>query len=213
MIQGIIFDFDGVLVDSERANIEAAIKTFKDMGKPLSPSEIESIPGRSSMDFIPLFLKQRDIDDSGEHKKTYEKNIANYNTLWENVVTISEGLKQTLEALATQNKKLAIATTNRREIVEMFFKKSGMRDKFSIIVTSEDVKKRKPDPEVYESAIKQLQLPQQNVIAVEDTAIGLHAAKAAGIRCAVIPNEHTKNDDFSGADFILSSMLDLLKID
>jgi HAD superfamily hydrolase (TIGR01509 family) len=213
MIQGIIFDFDGVLVDSEQVNIDAAIKTFQELGKPLTPQETASIPGISSMDFIPVFSKKRGIDDPAEHQRLYEINRANYNMLWENVVTMPDGAKDTIETLLSQNKKLAIATTNLLETVEMFLKKFGMHNIFSIIVTGENVKRRKPDPEVYLLAIEQLNLPKQNIVAVEDTTIGLRAAKGAGIRCVIIPSEHTKKDDFSGADFIFPSMRDLLNID
>lgn len=213
MIQGIIFDFDGVLVDSERVNIEAAIKTFKDIGKSLNTREIASIPGTSSIDFIPRFLRSRGIDDLIEYKKLYEINLENYNTLWSDIVTMYPSTKETIETLIDQGKKLAIATTNRREIVNIFFNKFGTRDVFSVVVTGEDVKKRKPDPEVYLTALERLGFPQEAVIAVEDTAIGLRAAKSAGIRCAVIPNEHSKDDNFSEADFALSSINDLLKIE
>lgn len=212
MIQGIIFDFDGVLIDSENANIQAAIKTFNDINKPLSITETDLIPGRSSLDFIPYFLRERGIDNSAEHQKLYETNRANYNMLWENVVTMPSGIQETIETLFARGKKLAIATTNRQETVERFFKKFGMRNKFSIVITNENIKKRKPDPEIYLSAIKQLNFKEQNIIAIEDTATGLKAAKAAGIRCAVIPTKYSKNDDFSGADFIFSSIRDLLKM-
>jgi beta-phosphoglucomutase len=212
MVNGIIFDFDGVLVHSERANIEAAIKTFNDIGKPLTQAEVKTIPGRSSLDFIPLFSRRRGIDSSATHQELYERNRENYKTLWTSVVSMFGDGKTTVESLLSQGKKLGIATTNRRETVEMFFNKFKMGAKFSAVVSGEQVKERKPNPEVYVLAIQEMNLPREELIAVEDTSIGLRAAKAAGLPCAVIPNEYTEHEDFSEADFVLSSLQDLLAL-
>lgn len=212
MIKGIIFDFDGVLVHSERANIETAIKTFRDIGKPLTPEEEKSIPGRASLDFIPEFSKKRGIEDRLEHQKLYEQNRENYYALWNSVVEMFPDNKHAIETLLSQGKKLAIATTNQRETVEMFFRKFGMGDKFSFVVAGAEVKNRKPHPEAYLLAIEKFGLPKDELIAVEDTAIGLRAAKEAGLKCAVIPNEYTENDDFSEADYVMESMKELTTI-
>jgi len=209
MIKAIIFDFDGVLVHSERANIEAALKTFKDIGKPLTSEEEASIPGRASLDFIPEFSKKRGINDANEHQELYEINRENYKMLWSSVVKMFPDNQKAIETLVSLGKALAIATTNRRETVEMFFNNFHMHNIFSFVVAGEEVKNRKPDPEAYLLAVQGLGLAKNDCITVEDTSIGLQAAKRAGLRCVVIPNEYTQKDDFSQADFILKSMAQL----
>ncbi|OGZ42574.1 MAG: hypothetical protein A3C80_03710 [Candidatus Ryanbacteria bacterium RIFCSPHIGHO2_02_FULL_45_43] len=211
-IKGIIFDFDGILVDSEKVNTSAAIKTFEDIGEPLDAAELTYIPGKSSVDFIPLFAEKRSIIDTKEQKKIYEQNKKNYNELWDKMAVVPSQIPEIIQSLSSKKKKLAIATTNRLEIVEKFFKRSGLNKMFSVVITGENVKHRKPYPETYLCAIEQLNLPSKKLLAVEDTVVGLSAAKNAGLRCAVLPSNYSKNDDFSRADFVIRSILDLLKI-
>ena len=212
MIKGIIFDFDGILVHSENANIQAAIKTFDDIGLPLTDEERNSIPGRSSIDFIAEFLRARGDDSVTSHEEVFMCNKENYKSIWHTAVAMFPHVKNTLEVLHTQNIVMGIATTNRLETIEMYFQNFGTRDYFSFIVTGEDVQKRKPDPEVYSLAIEKSGLTSEELIAVEDTHVGLTSAKRAGLRCAVIPNEYTLDHDFREADYILDSIGELLKI-
>ena len=212
MIKGIIFDFDGVLVDSERVNIEAAAKTFSDLGVPLTEEEMRSIPGTSSQDFIPRFMRQRGVEDQNRHHEIFEINRKNYRALWPNIVTLFPDERETVDALVAQGKALAIATTNRLEVIEMFFERFALREKFSVVVTGENVTKRKPDPEVYELAIRRLNIPKEDLIAVEDTAIGLKSAKLAGLRCVAFPNQYTRDEDFSAADWQVTSFRDILSL-
>lgn len=212
MVQGIIFDFDGILVDSESINIGAAVKTFQDVVYPLTQEEIQYIPGKSSVDFIPNFCQARGIHHSLEHKRIYEINKKNYRMFWYDNISMFPETKKTIETLHARGKVLAIATTNSKENIEFFFRKFGMRDLFSVIITGEDVVKRKPDPEIYLLAIEKLHLPKAEVIAIEDTGVGLRSARDAGLRCVVIPNVYTQDDIFTGADFRIGSMSDLLNL-
>lgn len=212
MIKGIIFDFDGVLVHSENANIQAAIKTFKDLGLPLSDEERMAIPGASSQDFLPKFLNKRGIVDPTEHHRFYLINKDNYTSIWKDTVSIYPSVKSTIKTLGLQDKVLGIATSNLPETVQKFFDHFDMHDMFSFVVTGKDVTKRKPDPEIYALAVEKSGLTREELIAVEDTDVGLTSAKGAGLRCAVIPNEFTLDHDFSKADFVLTSIEELLKI-
>ena len=211
MIKAVIFDFDGVLVDSEKANIEAAVATFKELELPLSEVEIQSIPGRSSVDFIPLFLENRNIADSSVHRLVWEKNKDNYDKIWDEAVSLTPGVNQLISSLKENGKVLAIATTNRQVTVEKFFRKFGFRQSFSAIITGEDVTKRKPDPEVYLLVAQKLGVNTNEAIAVEDTEVGIKSAKAAGLKCIAVPNGYTKDDDFSEADYIASSIMEVSK--
>ena len=201
-----------MLVHSEKANIEAAVKTFKDIGKPLTEEEEKLIPGRASLDFIPEFLRVRGDDSPDSHDHVYTINKENYTMIWKEVVVIFPLVQSTLKELISEGKVLGIATTNRKETIEMFFDNFGMREYFSYVITGEDVQKRKPDPEVYNLAVEKSGLSKEELLAVEDTSIGLSSAKRAGLRCVVIPNEYTAHENFSQADHIVESIQDILHI-
>ena len=201
-----------MLVHSEKANIEAAVKTFKDIGKPLTEEEEKLILGRASLDFIPEFLRVRGDDSPDSHDHVYTINKENYTMIWKEVVVIFPLVQSTLKELISEGKVLGIATTNRKETIEMFFDNFGMREYFSYVITGEDVQKRKPDPEVYNLAVEKSGLSKEELLAVEDTSIGLSSAKRAGLRCVVIPNEYTAHENFSQADHIVESIQDILHI-
>jgi len=90
-----------------------------------------------------------------------------------------------------------------------------MEELFTVMTTAEDTKTRKPDPESYLLTAQKLGVEVSECIAIEDSKIGLDAAKAAGMKCIVIPNKYTKDQDFSQADLIVHSAdaldIDLLK--
>ncbi|MDD5013456.1 MAG: HAD-IA family hydrolase, partial [Candidatus Pacebacteria bacterium] len=89
-------------------------------------------------------------------------------------------------------------------------KKNNLCDKFDIIITKDDVLNGKPAPDVYLEAMKRLRLQGKECLAIEDTEHGLESAKQAGAYCFAIPQEFSKNQNFSKADKVLESLNDLI---
>lgn len=212
-IRGVVWDFDGVLVpESERVNISAAAKTFADLGQPLTPREIVSITGKSSKKYIPPLLRARGIGPNRD-EELIALNRKNYDALWPEYAVIAPGLIGVLLHLQRNNTALAIATTNRRSVVDLFLKtKLPIPNPFRVIVTGEEAQKHKPDPEVYQVAATNLDIAPTHLLAIEDTSVGIKSAKAAGLRCAAIHNSFSNNQDFSEADYRLKSLKELLAI-
>jgi len=212
--RAILFDLDGVLVQgSESVNIEAAKKTFSDMEAPLSEEETRTIPGRSSLKFIPPLLAARRVYDLGEVSRTIAANRANYDALWEDMVQIEPSAPRTISELRARKVVLAIVTTNRRSVVERFYRRFDLGRYFNFAITSEDVKDHKPHPAGYLKGARIFEdkgIPFEKIAAVDDTGLGVTAAKAAGLWCAAFPNEHSKDHDFSQADMEISSLMELL---
>ncbi|MBI2888423.1 MAG: HAD family phosphatase [Candidatus Liptonbacteria bacterium] len=212
-IKTVIFDFDGVLIDAEPVNVGAAVKTFEVLNIPLSDEEKAKIPGHPSKVFIPEFLKARGIIDPAVHAEIWEKNLVNYYALWPEIAKLPDGLRAVLSGLRNRNKILAIATTNLRRTVQVFFDKFGFQEFFGPIVTGEDVHRSKPDPEVYILALKQCGVLPAEAIAVEDTDVGVASAKNAGMRCIAIPTPYAGGMDFSSADYKISGIAGMLDLD
>ncbi|MDO8619752.1 MAG: HAD family phosphatase [bacterium] len=214
-IKGVVFDFDGVLIpESEQVNVLAARKTFADMGLSLTEAEVGSIPGHSSKTYVPRLLQARGISAERD-TEVIATNRQNYDAIWSGwpgSVTLAPHLDEVLAHLVRMGIVLAIATTNRRSVINRFLALLLAPHPFGVIVTGEDVKRHKPDPEVYQIATKHLGMSAEHLIAVEDTVIGVQAAKAAGLRCVAIPNSFTKNQDFSQADHLLGTLEELLKL-
>lgn len=209
---GTAFDFDGVLVESEPINVAAAEKTFRELGQPLSEEEMLYVPGRSSRRFIPEFLKRRGEASTTRIDEIVQRNIMNYDALWAIRVKLMPGVHKVCVTLSTLGVKLAIVTSNRRAVVERFKSRFGLSC-FDVIVSSEDVTQHKPDPQCYSLAGARMGIPVQRILAVEDTSIGVQAAKLAGLACAAIPSaEASSRDDFRRADYTLHSLHELIPI-
>jgi len=119
--------------------------------------------------------------------------------------------------LATEKKKipLALTTSSKIESTMQVLQRAGLENTFEVIVTYEDYQRRKPDPESYLLTAKKLNLQPKDCVVIEDSYVGLCAAKSAGMKCIVIPNKYTKDQDFSKADLIVETAdkidIDLLK--
>jgi HAD superfamily hydrolase (TIGR01509 family) len=114
------------------------------------------------------------------------------------------GLSQLITDLHRSGVRVAIATTGRRRWVEPLVRHVVGDGVAEVIVTGDDVVRLKPDPEAYLTALDRLVLPPENVLAVEDSAIGLRAARTAGLATLVVTNGYTVDQDFTGAAAVRS---------
>lgn len=101
---------------------------------------------------------------------------------------------------------MGVVTNSRREHFDIIHNATGLLRYFNFVLTCEDYKKSKPDPEPFLTAIKRNGLKREHCIIVEDSERGLNAAKAAGIRCIVVPHNLTRGSDFSSAYRVLDSI-------
>jgi HAD superfamily hydrolase (TIGR01509 family) len=160
---------------------------------------------------MPPLLRSRGIGPERDVALIAE-NRKNYDAIWPGSAKIAKEFALIVLHLQSNNVLLGLATTNRRSIIERFLALLPFANPFQVIVTGEDVKKHKPDPEVYELAATKLNLPTQTLRSIEDTAIGIESSHGAGIRCAVVPNSFNHTQDFSKADICLESLHELFAI-
>jgi len=205
MIKAVIFDLDGVLRDSARVNIRAAEKSFKKLGIEIDEEDRKVIVGRHPDDYT-LILRKKYVFDVERYKEIKSKS---YFELLKKAELLPFA-NDVLERLRRKGIKLALATSSLVEgTYDFFINKFGLEGFFNVVVTFEDCLKRKPEPEIYLKVLEKLGLPANECAVVEDTVVGIEAAKKAGIKCIAIPNEYTKNQDFSEADFVVSSLAEL----
>jgi HAD superfamily hydrolase (TIGR01509 family) len=211
VIKAVIFDLDGVLIDSEALNVQSVVDSFRKVGIKLEETEKNYIIGRHSTDYLPIFGKNHGI--SSAMQKTIDKlRHENYHALWDKVVTLMPGAKQAINYLKSKKITIVLATSSSRNAVNKFLNKFDQANTFSLIITKDDVARRKPDPQIYNLAKEKVNLKGEEILVVEDTQMGIEAAKAAGLVCVAIPNKYTKTQDFSKADYILRSLVELQNI-
>ena len=183
-MRGIIFDMDGVIVDTERFH-NIALKQFcEDLGKKISDDEIIKLLGKRNCELFPeLFgkpLTQEEISQYEEHKEQILRDI-----LKPHLKPIP-GLLEFLEELQKQNCRIALATSAYYKNIDFIIDGLGIRKYFHAIVGAEDVTKGKPHPEPFLLASKKLGLTPKECLVFEDSEAGIKSAKAAGCYCIAL---------------------------
>jgi HAD superfamily hydrolase (TIGR01509 family) len=206
-IKGLIFDFDGLILDTETPDVIAWVKIYKKYGQEFDFSEYASAigsvyefsgPARNLVNLVPSL----NLDGILQEWLKLEKELIEKQP-------IQPGIMDYLKSANQLNLQLAIASSAERTWVRGHLIRLGIEDSFNFIHTVDDTKISKPSPALYNLAMKSLQLKPVEVIAFEDSTNGISAAKAAGIFCVAVPNQITRLLQLDQADLILDSLANL----
>ncbi|AZL53919.1 HAD-IA family hydrolase [Aliarcobacter skirrowii] len=204
----ILFDNDGVLVETEKWYFEANKKALKLLGLNLEMEFYQNImvKGGSAFELAVLhniehsiIEKHRSIRDSFYQEFITTKDISIQN------------VKDTLKELSKRY-KMAIVTTSRRVDFELIHKNSGITNFMDFVLCVEDYKRAKPHPDPYLKGLEKFNSKDFEAIVVEDSQRGLESSKRANIDCIVVKNEFTQKQDFSKADYFINNIEELKKL-
>jgi len=199
-MKAVIFDRDGVILDSEWININSAIKAFKGVGIEIKKEEKEWIIGRHPEDYKELFFERYDFS----YEKFREIQRETYYELLKSAPLFDKTVSL-IKELHRRKIPFALTTSSGLKSTLQVLEKADLVHAFSVIVTNEDYDNKKPHPEPYEVTAKKLNLHPKDCVAIEDSSVGIESAKSAGMKCIAIANETTKNQDLSKADLIVDS--------
>ena len=209
MFKAILWDNDGVLVDTEKYYYLANKKFLSRYGVDLTEDlfrELYLTRSIGAWHLIPTV--DSEPIDIPEFKK--ERNAIYLHMLQTEDFRI-DGVEETLVALEKEF-TMGIVTSSRREHFDMIHSRTGFTRFFKLILTNEDYGKSKPDPEPYLRALELLKTDPKDGLVIEDSERGLMAAKRSGMTCWVIPNPLSAHGDFSSADKILSGIGEVAKL-
>jgi HAD superfamily hydrolase (TIGR01509 family) len=207
-IKGLIFDFDGLILDTELPVYQSWQEIYQSYGLNLPFDEYAKCIGSTNVIFDPLLhLAQQlpfEIDRKTLHQKQQERELQ---------LLAGQAILPGVEKFLSEAKKLslpcAIASSSDRHWIEWNLERIGVKPYFSVIVTADEVKHVKPHPDLFLEALAGLQLKPKEVIGFEDSLNGIMAAKSAGIWIIGIPNPLTRQLDLSSADRVYNSMADI----
>lgn len=205
MIKGIVFDFDGLIIDTESLWYSAFNEVLQDYGMEL-PVEVFAQCVGTSDEALHAFIEEK---LGAESIETIVKLARENHSLKTEQLEIRDGVKEYLTEAKTAGLQIGLASSSHREWVEGFLKKLGIRDYFSVIKTGDEVERIKPDPTLYLLAIEALGVAPQEAVAFEDSPNGARAATAAGLHCVIVPNESTKDLPFDKYSMRLESMAEV----
>ena len=207
MIKGVIFDLDGVLIDSPRIYFLTMKDFLKKKGAEVPDKEIHNLIALSIKDEYLVIRNKYGI--KADFEEFIEETLMKSRDLMDSELQLTEGVVWLLANLKSRDYRIALASNNNASTVSYVMKKFGIGASFDAIVTAEEVKSGKPSPDVYEAAAGKLSLRPEQCIGVEDSVIGMQAVKNAGMKCVVVPNEFTVDRPFDSADLIISSLREL----
>lgn len=207
----IIFDMDGILVDSEPYWNLAIRKGFRTVGLEMSDTMCEETMGARLNEVVDFRVEKHQIDrsKSTEIEKEIEDEI---NRLVETEAGILPGVLESIGWLKDEGYMLAIASSSPHRLINTVLDKLGCRDSFESVFSAQDDEMGKPHPSVYIRCAKQLGFLPEHCIVIEDSVNGMVAGKAAKMKVIVVPDPKMKQDAAWGlADIQLSTLLELSK--
>src|SRR5438132_2824037 len=207
VIRAIVFDFDGLILDTEEPIYRSWLEVYQAHGEDLPFERWVQIVGSTTAGFHPQHhLEERlgkplpqEVLDHRVGRRT-EMILAN---------TVLPGVLHHLDAARELGLKLGVASSSTGDWVRGHLARLGILERFECLRCRDDVANAKPEPDLYIAVLQCLGVPPSEALAIEDSPHGITAAKRAGMRCVAIPNSITARLDLSHADLTLTSLADL----
>lgn len=212
MIKAIIFDMDGVLVDSEPFHIEIEKRQFRQNKIFVSGEEHRRYLGVASDVMWKEIAQNHNLNLPVE--KLIEQNKLESIRFFSELdgIPVMPGLIELLEKLQQKNYPRAVASSSFPEIIDLILDKTGLNKYFDVVVSSREAGKSKPEPDVFLLAAWKLGVPPENCLVVEDSFNGIQAAHAAGIPCVAFQGPGANFDSQKQADALISDFGELLML-
>jgi HAD superfamily hydrolase (TIGR01509 family) len=201
----ILFDHDGVLVDTEHWYYRAGERALAEIGVVLDKDQYLLDMGQGMG--MAAQAKAAGVDDHTIDRLREIRNVYYQDYLRSEAIDI-DGVPETLAELS-HYVRMAIVTTSKREDFELIHQGRRIRQYMDFVLVRDDYARPKPDPEPYVTALKRFGAARGEALVVEDSSRGLRSAVAAGIDAAIVYNEFTKSHDFSQARYRIQSVAEL----
>ncbi|TDQ59072.1 sugar-phosphatase [Mesocricetibacter intestinalis] len=208
-IKAVIFDMDGVLIDSEPVWKQSGVDVFNSFGIPATWDDLMALTGTPALGIVKAIYAKYNaepmpVEEMAAHLNEYA--IASILAK----KPLIEGVKETLQKLADLGYKMAVASASPRKLLEEITKSCNIEAYFSYLSSATELSYNKPHPEVYLHAAKMLNVAPAECVGIEDSIVGMTAVKAASMKCIVIPGIlDNKDPRWSLADVKLNALLEI----
>jgi putative hydrolase of the HAD superfamily len=207
-IKGFIFDFDGLILDTEKPGFLAWKEIFDRFDQPFALEDWKKAIGTGPSAFDPALHLCALVQDSLNPARLHEEQLSIANKIIR-TQSILPGVLEFIQEVKSAGRKLAIASSSPRSWVIGHLSILELSQYFDVILTAEDVMNVKPAPDLYLLALSKLELAPSEAVVFEDSPNGILAANAAGITCIAVPNEITRTMDISHADITVDSFKEI----
>lgn len=198
-----IFDFDGLLMDTESTSLQSWQFEWRQWGLELDPTTFFVNHGGDITEDRYAQLGAA-VGGRFDRALSHERRVRYRDGLHESL-GLTDGMRSWITGAADRGMRLAVASSSPRDWLTRHLGRAGVLDRFEVLAGGDEVGRHKPAPDVYELALRRLGLPPDSAIAVEDTAHGVDAAHGAGLACIAIPNPFVPPEVVAHAELVLRS--------
>jgi HAD superfamily hydrolase (TIGR01509 family) len=210
-MDAVIFDMDGVLVDSEPTHERIEKEMFRELGIELAAEEHRGFQGTSSVEMWQTIVARHSLSQpAAEFGDEHRRRFLGYLSAGE--VPLIEGVLDLLQELTSKGHRLALASSSVREVVQAVLDTLSLSHYFDVLTTGDEVEQSKPAPDIFLMTASRLGVTPGDCLVVEDSKNGVRAAKAAGMTCVRYDAEGSGQSSGSAADHVVTSMSELSQL-
>lgn len=207
MIRALVFDFDGLILDTEEPVYRSWLEVYEAHGQELPFERWVEIVGSTTASFHP----QRHLEE--RLGRPLEPEVLDRRVSRRTQLVLAKrllpGVVELADEARRQGLRLGVASSSSIEWVKGHLERLGILDRFDCVRCRDDVANAKPSPDLYLAVMNCLGVDPADAIAIEDSPNGILAARRAGMRCVAVPNSITSTLDLSGADLVLGSLAEM----
>ena len=206
LIRGVVFDLDGLLVNTEELYQHVGTELLARRGRTFDADLLDQMMGRPQQVSLQIMIDWHGLADTIETLATETREI--FASLLDTRLETMPGAIALVDTLVQRDIPRGVATSSGPDFAHDVLGRVGLRDRFGFILTSADVIHGKPHPEIYETAADRLGTRPSSMLVFEDSENGCRAAVAAGAVVVAVPGGHSRRHDFSGARLVAESLAD-----
>ncbi|MFD1096609.1 HAD family hydrolase [Salegentibacter chungangensis] len=208
MPKNVIFDMDGVLVDSEPLHTELEVILFEKLGINITSAYHDQLKGMSPFGMWKKIKKDFGLKTPVEEFLEQEEQLKT-SEIRKRDINTNPGVSELVRNLYESDFRLSVGSSSPREIISLFMEKSGLTAYFDHFVSSEDVEHGKPEPDIFLKISDLYKISSSQFVVIEDSHNGVLAAKAAGMSCVGYRNLNSGEQDLSSADLVIDDFEEL----
>lgn len=210
MLKAVLFDMDGVIVDTEPLHRKAYFKMFDEVNIDVSESLYDSFTGQATLPICKTLCEHFQLQETPETLVALKRKHFKYLFENDNDLALIDGVHNLIKDYYNNGLTLVLASSASMPNINRIFERFDLDKYFKAKISGADLKASKPHPEIFIKAAQLASEPKENCMVIEDSTNGIKAAKAAGIYCVGFKSPHSENQDYSKADRVITSFDEIL---
>lgn len=209
MLKAVLFDMDGVIVDTEPLHYKAYHQMFDDVSIEVSEDLYKTFTGQSTLEICKILCREFQLTKSPEELVTIKRKHFEYLFNNDTDLQLLDGVLELIKNYHSHQLTLVLASSASMPNINRIFKRFNLDPYFKAKLSGADLKASKPHPEIFIKAAEASGFKKEECIVIEDSTNGIESAKAAGIFCVGFKSPNSANQDYSNADIVISTFSEI----